>query len=475
MKANRDALTPSLETLFTEGKKSNVTDILVRGLIKKAKMSLLPSKEATKYLQMELTGGASLLSLVEDRSWYDQLAEVDGVGVKIAEFAPTTGAEFAGWLLDKAEQEDWDKESVYEHLLKQNREGQISLAHFTDSSVWNKVAEVLGSVKMAEAASYMGAEFADWLLVKTDEENFDNKIVCSGLIKVNKWGKTALAHFADISVWEKVAAEVGADIAKSASAMGPEFTEWLLVKTKEDGWKEFHVYEELIKVNEVGKAALAHCVDKSFWEKATTEVGVDIAQSASAMGPEFTEWLLVKADQEGWNKRQVFEELIKVNRAGKAALAHYADTSFWNKVAAVVSHNVAKSAVAMPLVFTEWVVKKTEEEGWKQWEVYNFLCKATREHQTALSHPMPMPIWTKLSTWAPTEGLHFRVDNKELVEALVTWHTTLSDVGEENEEEADLIRILIEKKGVVVNLFGNGNQLESAVNGWNERNKQLSE
>lgn len=108
-------------------------------------------------------------------------------------------------------------------------------------------------------------------------------------------------------------------------------------------------------------------------------------------------------------------------------------------------------------------------------KVYQRLCKATREHQTALSRPMSMPMWTKLSTWAPKIGLHFRVDNKELVAALKTWHTTLADVGEENEEEADIIRTLIEKKGVVVNLLGNDNQLESAVNGWNDKNKHLSE
>ena len=331
--------------------------------------------------------------------------------MEIAEFAPTMGAEFAEWLLAKAEQEGWDKESVFEHLLMLNREGQIALAHFTDSSVYNKVAEVLGSVKMAEAASYMGAEFADWLLVKTDQEDWDKKTMYSGLIKKNDWGKTALAHFADISVWEKVAAEVGADIAKSASAMGPEFMEWLLVKTKEDGWNELQVYEELIKVNTAGKAALAHCTD----------------------------------------------------------------TSFWNKVAVVVHHNVAKSAVAMPLVFTEWLVQKTEEEGWEKEKVYQLLCKATREHKTALSGSMPMLMWTMLSTWAPKKGLHFRVENNELAEALKTWYTTLVDVGEENEEEADLIRTLIEKKGVVVKLLGNSNQLESAVNGWNEKNKHMSE
>ena len=244
LKANRDALTPSLETFFTEGKISNVTDILVKGLIKKAKMNLLPLLEAIKYLRMEQTGGACLLSLVKDKSWYDKLAEVEGVGVNIAELAST---------------------------------------------------------------------------------------------------------------------------------MGAEFTEWLLVKTKEDGWNEKQVYQELIKVNKLGKAALAHCVDKSFWEKATTVVGAKIAQSASAMGPEFMEWLLVKTKEEGWNEREVYLELVEVNGAGKAALAHCVDSSvFWEKVAlglGLFAIDMAKSAVTMPLVFTEWLVQKTEDEGWYRQKV----------------------------------------------------------------------------------------------------------
>ena len=56
-----------------------------------------------------------------------------------------------------------------------------------------------------------------------------------------------------------------------------------------------------------------------------------------------------------------------------------------------------------------------------------------------------------------------------------TWQTTLADVGEENEEEAKLVRSLIEKKGVVVNLLGNADHLQSAVNQWNEKNEHLSE
>ena len=234
MKANGSAFTPNLETFFTKEKSSEITDHLVRGLIKKTSMNLLPPEEALNYLQIN-QNGRSLLNLVEDKSWFDKLAAVNGVGVKITEFAPTMGAEFAEWLLAKTEQENWEKESVYKHLLEQNEEGKIALAHFTHSSVYNKVAEVVVEWKLAYAASHMGPEFADWLLIKTEEENSDKETVYSYLIKVNDWGKTALAHFADRRTWEKVADVVGVDIADSASGMGPEFMEWLLVKTEQEG------------------------------------------------------------------------------------------------------------------------------------------------------------------------------------------------------------------------------------------------
>ena len=186
MKANGGAFTPNLETFFTKEKSSEITDILVRGLIRKASMNLLPLEEALKYLQIKQTGGFSLLNLVEDRSWFDELTAVDGVGVKIADFASMMGVAFAEWLLAKTEKEGWENKYVYEQLLKPNREGKIALAHFTDSSIYNKVLEVVGwTEEMAEAASYMGPEFANWLLVKTEEENFDKRLVYYGLIKVN--------------------------------------------------------------------------------------------------------------------------------------------------------------------------------------------------------------------------------------------------------------------------------------------------
>ena len=117
----------------------------------------------------------------------------------LAELATTMEAEFAEWLLAKAEKENWEKKSVYEDLLKLNKEGKIALAHFIDSSTNNKVLEAFeAKEKMADVASYMGAEFADWLLAKTEKEGWEKKSVYEHLLKQNGEGKIALAHFTDL-------------------------------------------------------------------------------------------------------------------------------------------------------------------------------------------------------------------------------------------------------------------------------------
>ena len=76
----------------------------------------LATSQSHQIPQEEQTGGFSLLNLVEGRSWFDELAALNGVGVKIAEFASTIGAQFAEWLLAKAGQEGLDKNDVHRCL-----------------------------------------------------------------------------------------------------------------------------------------------------------------------------------------------------------------------------------------------------------------------------------------------------------------------------------------------------------------------
>ena len=138
--------------------------------------------------------------------------------------------------------------------------------------------------------------------------------------------------------------------------------------------------------------------------------------------------------------------MIKVNDEGKTALAHFAESNVWNKIAAVVGDEVAAAAVVMPIEYQEWLVTKTEEENWDKTTVHDGLCQPNKEGKTAISRlDLAMPMWTRLSMWAK-KGLQLRVENKDLGEALKSWHkSTLDpDVGEEREEEgAELVRTLI--------------------------------
>lgn len=123
-------------------------------------------------------------------------------------------------------------------------------------------------------------------------------------------------------------------------------------------------------------------------------------------------------------------------------------------------------------------MSQTEQEKWDKAWVYNGLCQPNQEGKTAItSLNLEMPMWTKLSMWAK-KGLQFRVENKEVAEALKTWYNTTINphVGDEEQpEEAELVRTLIEKRGVVVKQLDNDDDLKPFVQLWNERNENLGE
>ena len=137
----------------------------------------------------------------------------------------------------------------------------------------------------------------------------------------------------------------------------------------------------------------------------------------------------------------------------------------------------ANAAVAMPVEFLEWLGSKTEEEeNWDKEEVYKYLCQKNQNSKTGISRQdLAMPIWTRLSMWQK-KGLQFRVENKELAEALKTWcNTTIDPDAREEREEEELVRTMIEKRGVFVKPLDNDNDLRSAVQQWNEKNKNQGE
>ena len=74
----------------------------------------------------------------------------------------------------------------------------------------------------------------------------------------------------------------------------------------------------------------------------------------------------------------------------------------------------------------------------------------------------------------PKKGLLFSVDDTKLKEAIQAWSRTHLQSG--GEEEAALVRQCIQEKGAVVKLVVNSsNDLRTAVERWNDKNKDFCE
>ena len=190
--------------------------------------------------------------------------------------------------------------------------------------------------------------------------------------------------------------------------------------------------------------------------------------------------LIRKAKMKLLDPYETMEYLRMVRPEGGCLLNLVEETSWWDELAATesVGSRIANFAASMPVEFLKWLVTRTEEEKWNKTGVYNYLCQPNQEDKTPITRlSLEMPMWTKLSMWVK-KGLQFRVENKEVAEALKTWYNTTIDphVGEEEQaEEAELVRSLIEKRGVVVKLLENDDDLRPVVQLWNERNKNLGE
>ena len=94
LRLNAANFTPAIEKLFKEEKVEEITIHLVKGLIRKAKMKLVSEYATIKYLEMERPEGGCLLSLVEESSWWEDLAALEDVGYRIAQFALLMPTEF---------------------------------------------------------------------------------------------------------------------------------------------------------------------------------------------------------------------------------------------------------------------------------------------------------------------------------------------------------------------------------------------
>ena len=207
LKQNGEGFTPALEKLFQNKGASEITESLVKGLVEEIRMKVVHPEEALRCLKLEQEKGVSVLNLVDSNCWSVVVA-MEGIGVNIAKLAPVMGSEFAEWLVMQTNQEGWDRQKIHDCLMEEDKDGKTSYDHLrlVDSSDWNKMAVVVGE-NVATLAANMGGEFADWLVVKATEEEWDRVKVYAGLAQSRKGGVAALStlgmhRWSVVSMWK---------------------------------------------------------------------------------------------------------------------------------------------------------------------------------------------------------------------------------------------------------------------------------
>ena len=92
-----------------------------------------------------------------------------------------------------------------------------------DNSGWNKVAAAVGE-DIAELTATLPREFLEWLVSKTEEENWDKTTVYNILCQPNKEGKTAFSRpamptWARLSMWAKKGLQMRVENKELAEAL----------------------------------------------------------------------------------------------------------------------------------------------------------------------------------------------------------------------------------------------------------------
>ena len=428
--ANRDAHPPTLENLFQQDRASEITDSLVRGLLQKSKMKHLEPEETLMHLKILRDDGTSILSLVDSSHW-DDLAATHGFGVKIAKLAPIMPAEFANWLVLKTEKESgWFREDVYQGLTEVTEDGKTAFALLADCSLWGKVAawKRVG-VKIADLAPSMPTEFAEWLLAKAAEveQAWDKKELHACLKEKNQDGKTCYdrLNLVDTNRWDKVATAVGVHVAELAPTMDKKFAEWLLLEAQKKGWSKAVVHQWLMKENKEGQTSYDRLslLDADSRNLVADGIGDHICEIGPelghAIGGNFAEWLVMKTEQEDWNRKMVFYSLKEQNKDGKTMSTLLTDCNMWNKIAAWegVGCKIADIAPFMEGEFTKWLLGKTEKEDWNKKQVFESLQRKNEKGIKALDLLVDCDVWNRIAAWegigvsiselAPTLGRQF--------------------------------------------------------------------
>ena len=174
LKLDGEGLPPALERLFQEGTVSEIKESLVRGLVEKIRMKSLHPDEALRCLRLEHESSFSVLNLVDSNCW-SVVAALEGIGVKIATFAPRMGVEFAEWLVVKTKEEDWDRMKAYNRLTRMNKEGKTALSRlgmqrWSEANMWTSKLGLLFSIDDTELKEAIEAWSKTHLQSGTEEE-----------------------------------------------------------------------------------------------------------------------------------------------------------------------------------------------------------------------------------------------------------------------------------------------------------------
>ena len=305
IKANKDDITPDIESCFVPENLHQLTGPIVHLLVKKTKKGLIKKEEAFEKLSLNLPDGRPVMSLLtEEKNWADLAGMCPDVMLRIA---PRMGVDFIRWIVREASKEKLDKKKVGKMISGKNKDGTIILA-LLDPEKKQEVAE-FNREAVLNVAHLMDRRFIEWLLKEATEGRWDKKTVGKVVNRKCKDGSVVL------SILDKVKQREGAVLNKEATLnvahlMEMDFIEWIIDETFESRWDKEDVGDMVVRENKVGEIILS--LLDSNKQKQVALFNKDATVSvAHLMGMEFIGWLLWVAQKFDWDREPVRKMIDK--------------------------------------------------------------------------------------------------------------------------------------------------------------------
>ena len=186
LKTNEAGLTPKIEDFFTEENENNITAALVDGLAERVKANQLDKKEAIKLLIPDDKERRILFQLAERSHWklIKEWANVEKIN--FSNVVPRMAAEELQTMVEVAKEGIWEKDEVHAFLGEEDNEKNVMLSHLgleTQKEVanWNRertnqIAHKMGSkfilwlIEEANEGDWNGEELGE-ALCQLDSDN----------------------------------------------------------------------------------------------------------------------------------------------------------------------------------------------------------------------------------------------------------------------------------------------------------------